>query len=407
MGTGPLNPEVPAADLTGEILRQLAAQREILAALASQQSELLFDDDRKRVKEQSARPLPLHLGEYRQQLLSRGDGPRHVEQTIKRVRLMLRLCRAPNTGRGRFRGVHFWSELTKSGVTDALGKLRAPRPHRPKRKSRGLATVNHYFHSLKGFCGWLVDDTRVDRSPLRGMKPFAASLDVRVKRRALTPDDLRELVNAAIANGPIVKIPGYERAMMYILATATGLRLGELKSLSRSSFQLDGPEPYVTIEAAYSRKHKRTVNQPIPARRGPNGESSVADLMREYLKQLDRDDRIFRTPANGTYALKKDLKLAGIPYIVLGERADNHAQRHTFVSDLFTSGATPKEAQTLARHVDPRLTLSRYAHVTPAAQRAAVERLPSPASGLTPSQRGLVVGFTACWLTARQPDRGQ
>jgi len=44
-----------------------------------------------------------------------------------------------------------------------------------------------------------------------------------------------------------------DRAMLYRLAVETGLRAGELRSLTRSSFQLEGKEPTVTIAAAYAK----------------------------------------------------------------------------------------------------------------------------------------------------------
>jgi integrase len=167
----------------------------------------------------------------------------------------------------------------------------------------------------------------------------------------------------------IAGIPAGERSMMYALALTTGLRAGELQSLTRASFMVSGDKPHVIVEAAYS-KHRRRDEVPL--------RSDVAGYVRAYLAETGRDVKLFRRPAsNGTRALRVDLEAAGIEYCVDGKFADFHSQRHTFVSNLFDSGATPKEAQTLARHQDPRLTLGRYAHVA-AAQRAAIERLPAP-----------------------------
>ncbi len=52
---------------------------------------------------------------------------------------------------------------------------------------------------------------------------------------------------------------GPERAMLYRLAVETGLRAGELRSLIRSSFQLDGDKPTVTVAAAYSKRRREDI----------------------------------------------------------------------------------------------------------------------------------------------------
>ncbi|MCH7873139.1 MAG: tyrosine-type recombinase/integrase, partial [Planctomycetes bacterium] len=74
-----------------------------------------------------------------------------------------------------------------------------------------------------------------------------------------------------------------------------------------------------------------------------------------------------------------DLEQAGIPYQDQdGLYADFHANRHTFISNLSRSGASPKMAQTLARHSDINLTMQTYTHVGINDQIAAISELPSP-----------------------------
>ena len=60
---------------------------------------------------------------------------------------------------------------------------------------------------------------------------------------------------------------------------------------------------------------------------------------------------------------KADLKIAGIEYEVDGKYSDFHALRHTFVTNVIKAGATVKEAQTLARHSKPELTINIYTNV--------------------------------------------
>src|SRR5262249_23360296 len=71
---------------------------------------------------------------------------------------------------------------------------------------------------------------------------------------------------------------------------------------------------------------------------------------------------------------------AGVPYCVVRDDvplyADFHAMRHTYISMLGKSGATIKEAQTLARHSDPKLTIGRYSHTSLPELGRAVEKMP-------------------------------
>lgn len=58
-----------------------------------------------------------------------------------------------------------------------------------------------------------------------------------------------------------------------------------------------------------------------------------------------------------------------------GQYADFHAFRHTYISNHVRTGASPKTAQTLARHSDVRMTLERYAHAGLFDLTAAVDSL--------------------------------
>ena len=61
-----------------------------------------------------------------------------------------------------------------------------------------------------------------------------------------------------------------------------------------------------------------------------------------------------------------------------GLYADFHSLRHWFITGLARAGASPKMAQTLARHSDIRLTLGVYTHVELHDQTAAIHALPAP-----------------------------
>jgi integrase len=166
-----------------------------------------------------------------------------------------------------------------------------------------------------------------------------------------------------------------------------------LASLTPGSFELDAEPPIVHSAAAYAKNRKEAV-QPIPA--------DLADALRGYLADKPAVAPVWPgTWSNEASAkmIRLDLADARKAWInaaaeprerqerdqsdflaycnAAGEFADFHALRHTFITMLVQSGASPKTAQTLARHCDVRLTLGRYAHAGLFDLAAAVEALPS------------------------------
>jgi hypothetical protein len=73
------------------------------------------------------------------------------------------------------------------------------------------------------------------------------------------------------------------------------------------------------------------------------------------------------------FALDRDK--AGIPKRAFGGRVDFHALRVWYVTGVLEVGAGLKEAQTLARHATPGLTLNVYGRARDARLAALAERL--------------------------------
>ena len=73
--------------------------------------------------------------------------------------------------------------------------------------------------------------------------------------------------------------------------------------------------------------------------------------------------------------IKTDLKEAGIPYKVDGKFADFHCLWHSTASLLIQTGANPKVIQSLMRHSDLNLTMSKYTHIYAGQQRETIENL--------------------------------
>jgi hypothetical protein len=86
---------------------------------------------------------------------------------------------------------------------------------------------------------------------------------------------------------------------------------------------------------------------------------------------------VFPIPSKPVDMLKADLAEAGIPYVdETGLYADFHSLRHTTGSLLAASGVNPKVAQSIMRHSDINLTLSRYSHIFRGQESEAIAALP-------------------------------
>ena len=68
-------------------------------------------------------------------------------------------------------------------------------------------------------------------------------------------------------------------------------------------------------------------------------------------------------PSHTARALDKDLKAAGIAKQSPGGKIDFHACRVAYINLVIESGVTVKEAQELARHATPELTMNIYGRV--------------------------------------------
>ena len=73
---------------------------------------------------------------------------------------------------------------------------------------------------------------------------------------ALEVEEVCRLLNAMAGEPTQLGVTGSERAILYWLALDTGLRAGELRSLTRASFDLCGDSPTVTAAAGYSRRRQ-------------------------------------------------------------------------------------------------------------------------------------------------------
>lgn len=271
-------------------------------------------------------------------------------------------------------------DLTSERCLSALSRLHkgeyyhgSPRKpaKKPNRTGRSAQTRNYYLSHAKQFARWCADTGRLVRNPLSGLRPITTETDRRHDRRV--PEDAEIAALFAYLETATTVTRGMDarcRATAYKVAMATGFRSGELRALSRESFDLE--EGHVVCPAAYS-KRRRQDRQDLP--------TWLLLELREYFGLGGKTWGRF--PKHFGRVLKPDLAGAGVAYSVNGPDGplffDAHAMRKWYCSTIAnTPGIDPKTMTELCRHSDPRLTLIVYASAKRARLKAAVEEIPNP-----------------------------
>ncbi len=330
-------------------------------------------------------PLAEHLAAWQEVLQARNNTADYVTLKIVRAGKIIEHC--------KFR---FIGDLSASRVEGALADLReqaAVAEQNGKTDRFGTQTSNHYLSAIKQFARWLVKDRRSAENPLAHLAGGNVKLDRRHERRELSDEELTWLLETVHAAGRRARLDGPDREMLYLASAYTGLRASELASLRPESFDLDAVMPTVTVEAGYS-KHRREDVVPLHA--------DLVERLRVWLAGKAAGERIWpgKWAANkgAGKMLQGDLRHARAVWIARaatdaereqrkassflvyrdseGRVIDFHALRHTFITRLVRSGASPKEAQTLARHSTIVLTMDRYAHTGLHDTAAAVRAMP-------------------------------
>ena len=168
-------------------------------------------------------------------------------------------------------------------------------------------------------------------------------------------------------------MPGPERALLYRVAAETGVRWSELRSLRRSSFNLESKPATVTVEAGYTKNRRKDI---LPLR------AETATAMHGFFAAAPsaNDLQAFPHMPRGTVGgkmIEEDLTAAGVKSDCGGVVVDFHALRHSFISSLADGGVHPKTAQDLARHSTIALTMDNYTHTVLESRSKALAALPN------------------------------
>ncbi len=319
-----------------------------------------------------------HTTAWVESLEAKGATPKHVELFTRRARRVFALVRgaklaeiepAKNATRADIKkaeeSLKTWVEparladLTEERVQKALATLKA--------EGRSHQTCNHHRAAARAFAKWCHDTHRTRDNALRAVKGYNIKEDRRHDRRTISLDELHKLIQAADRGPTVLGIPGPVRALCYRLAVATGLRYGEISSITPESFNWDAPS--VTVTAAYT-KNGDPATLPLP--------EDLADDLAAFVASVPAGEAIFALPnEKGAEMLRVDLEAAGIDYQdASGLFFDFHSLRCQTATLADAAGVSPRVVQRLMRHSTLELT-GRYTRPRAVDIEAAASMLPS------------------------------
>ena len=342
-------------------------------------------------------PIARHIEDYLAHLqvkTMRGKrvSPKHVRHVRDELGRVIRECRHRTLKDIDRRTLQRWMERL----------LRTPRDtDDPESLPLSGRTINMHRAAIVAFCNWCVAEGRLSLNPLGGLPKVEESEPAR-KRRPLTEDEIARLLKAAqerplrdaltIRRGrnkgmPLAKVSekerrrlehlGVERALVYKFMILTGLRRGEVASLTVGALCLDEANPYVHVEGKHA-KSGRAATLPLRAGLTDDLRKHVARLAEASGAEVAPDAPLFNVGRNLLRTFNLDLAVAGIPKRdAQGRTLDVHCLRHTFATLLARNGVSPGVAQKLMRHSDIRLTMNTYTHLELTDTASAVAALPA------------------------------
>jgi integrase len=304
-------------------------------------------------------PLDHHIADYIARLPGKRGGPAtpmHRDNTRRSLQRLAADCR--------------WTclaDLTRDSlerwIADEAGKGRSAR------------SINAYREAAIAFANWCADPNvgRLSSNPFgigrTAVKKVDQDADPRRRRRALSPDELARLVEAArnaterpqtrhaegdtqTVGRPFERLSGHDRADLWTFLAGTGLRLGEVEQLTVADVRLDAVPPHVRVPAGVDKGRKE---QTIPLR------SDLVVLLRRRLAGCRPADPVFEIPAALIRRFDADCRRAGIPKRdEEGRTVDIHSLRTTFGTYLAMAGVAPRTAMELMRHSEIGLTMKVY-----------------------------------------------
>lgn len=352
----------------------------------------------------AAVPIAAHCDAYRDHLIAKGCAPRRVAMVRARLKRLAEECAFGKLPDLNTAAIERWLVLMAS-------------------KGVSAATRNGYREAAVGFGNWCRRTHRLIANPFADVPLANVKADRRHLRRALTEAELGRLLTVArlrplaeygrdkvktlpdaehpkrtnwhlapltidnIAEAAdrgrlsLAKRPemiadlehrGRERALTYKTLLLTGLRKGELVSLTVGQLDLDAEQPYAALNAA-DEKNRKGSDIPLRADLAADLRAFLGDRLKALQDaarlrigepvpmRLSSAAPVFNVSAGLIRILDRDLAAAGIAKRdERGRVVDVHALRVSFGTHLSKGGVALRTAQAAMRHSKPDLTANVY-----------------------------------------------
>jgi integrase len=411
--------------------RDKAAARQVLADLVKRAEQVragIITPQQARTADHADVPVSEHVAAYLQHLeVKTVRGKRVSEHHRKNVRGQLRRLLEECT-------YHRLADITRESMERWMA--------RAEKTGMAARTRNTYRAAIVAFCNWCVETDRLTANPLDGLCKADVRSDRRRVRRALTEEEIVRLLKAArlrpvatygreteplppderegsstwqykdltygtleaayergretLQDSPEFLAQkewrGRERALIYRTLVLTGLRRGELESITVGQVRLDAERPHLELLAGDSKSGRGAL---IPLREDLAGD--IADWLDEKQSRLQDEAReagepipsrlpfeepLFYVPSGLIRIFDRDIAAADIPKEdERGRTVDIHALRHTFGTHLSKAGVAPRTAQAAMRHSTIDLTMNIYTDPRLLDVAGAVEALPGLGCG--------------------------
>lgn len=418
----------------GTNCKEEVAARAVLAQL-ERRAELvragIITAEERDAADHAEAPIAKHLDAYERHLRAKGGDPRRIAMLRRRLERLTSECGFARLSKISAGAAENWmSAQTDAGVS--------------------AVTRNVYRESLVCFANWCRRTRRLSANPFIDLPRADARSDRRHQRRALTEAELlrllkvaalrplaeygRETVAAppdakrskksratwkraplnfeeldaalvcareALQDNPTIMAElervGRERALIYRTLALTGLRRGELASLTVGKVDLAGRVPVAVLDPADEKnRHGSTIPirgdlvAELRAWLHDRLEALQAECRRQRLAiptRLHADEPLFQLPTGLNRIFDRDLAVAGIAKRDERNRVvDIHALRVTFGTHLAIAGVPLRTAQAAMRHSKPELTANIYTDPKLLDVAGAIAALPSFASEAPPAR---------------------
>lgn len=312
----------------------------------------------------ASQSLQQHLDEWRESIINDGRTENHADTVRTHAGRIVQAC-----GFARYSDIEPETIKAYLAKRQRQDKLDRESGNYDPRRGFSIETRNSHVLAIKQFCKWMVTERRAVESRVVVLHKLNVETDRRRVRRALSTDEIEVLLTTTNSGPSRGRTTGPERATAYWLASETGLRSGEIRSLTANSFDLDIDPPTVTVEAVNSKRRRRDTLAFT---------SDLAARLRIQLRNKLPTAPAFNLPKRTADMLKDDLRRAGIEYIdsETAEYFDFHSLRVQHATDLARGGASVAVAQARMRHSDPKLTMNIYTRLGKDGQTAALAALP-------------------------------